>query len=154
MGKQLAARLGTPFVEGDALHPQENVKKMAAGIPLQDVDRGPWLDRIGAAIAQAAGAGEGLVVSCSALKKAYRDRLRRGAGGRLCFVFLQGTRELLKRRMEARTGHFMPPALLDSQLATLEDPSGEDGVVAVTIAMTVEDIVLAAVAGLEQAKTE
>jgi gluconokinase len=150
VGESLAARLGLAFVEGDSLHPKTNVEKMAAGIPLQDEDRWPWLDRIGAALAEAAGKGEGLIVSCSALKKTYRDRLRAAAGGRLAFVFLYGSRELLEERMKARKGHFMPPSLLESQLATLEDPRGEEGVVAVDIAVTVEAIVTAAVNGLEE----
>jgi gluconokinase len=152
VGEGLAARLGLPFIEGDVLHPNANVEKMAAGIPLQDEDRWPWLDRIGAALAEGAGKGEGLIVSCSALRQTYRDRLRAAAGGRLAFVFLYGSRELLEARMKARKGHFMPPSLLESQLATLEDPRGEEGVVAVDIATTLEEIVTAAASALEQAK--
>jgi gluconokinase len=151
VGEGLAARLRLPFVEGDALHPRANVEKMAAGIALEDEDRLPWLDEIGMSLSAAAANGPGLVVSCSALKRTYRDRLRDATAGRLFFVFLYGRKTLLRERMEARTGHFMPPSLLDSQLATLEDPRGEDGVVAVDVAMNVEEIVAAACEGLEQA---
>lgn len=154
VGERLAARLALRFIEGDSLHPKANVDKMAIGIPLDDDDRWPWLDKIGAAIAAAAKEGEGLVVSCSALKKVYRDRLRAEAGSRLSFVFLFGTREMLMARMDARAGHFMPPSLLDSQLATLEDPRGEDGVVTVDIAMPVDEIVASACEGLKHAKAE
>ncbi|MCT8999371.1 gluconokinase [Chelativorans intermedius] len=150
VGARLAARLRLPFIEGDSLHPAANIEKMAAGIPLQDEDRWPWLARIGAAISAAAAEGQGLVIACSALKRAYRDRLNAAAGGRLFFVFLYGGRALLRERMRARTGHFMPAALLDSQLATLEDPRGEAHVVAVDIAMTVEEIVAAALKELER----
>jgi gluconokinase len=94
-------------------------------------------------------AGNGsVVVSCSALKKAYRDRLRSSAGGKLAFVFLKGSRELLMSRMAAREGHFMPVSLLDSQLATLEDPSGEPGVVTVDIDASIDAIVASALGGL------
>jgi len=124
------------FVEGDALHPPANVEKMSRGIPLTDEDRFPWLDRIGRAI------GEGrVVVSCSALKRIYRDRLRAFAGGQLAFVYLKGTEDLLLQRLTARKGHFMPASLLQSQLATLEDPTDEGGVVAVDISGSVPEII-------------
>ncbi len=142
VGAALAAALGRPFREGDALHPAANVAKMAAGIPLEDADRWPWLDRVAAALA---GGG---VVSCSALKRSYRDRLRAGAGRPVAFVFLRGSEALLAGRMGARTGHFMPPALLASQLATLEDPSGEPGAVTLDIDRPLAVIVAAAVAAL------
>ena len=148
VGEALAQRLGLPFIEGDGLHPESNVAKMAAGTPLTDEDRWPWLTVIGARMADALSRGEGIVVSCSALKKIYRDHLRAATGGRLAFVYLDGSRELPSRRMGARTGHFMPLTLLDSQLATLEVPTGEPGVVTVTIDQSIKGIVADALAGL------
>lgn len=139
----LAAALGLRFTEGDALHPAENIAKMTRGIPLTDADRRPWLDLVAAALA---GGG---IVSCSALRRAYRERLRRGAGRPLAFVFLRGTEAVLAERMAFRTGHFMPGSLLASQLATLEDPSGEPGVVTVDIDRPLPEIVAEAVAALE-----
>lgn len=148
VGEALASRLGLPFIEGDALHPESNVAKMAAGTPLTDEDRWPWLTVIGERMAGALARGEGIVVSCSALKKIYRDHLRAATGGRLAFVYLEGSRELLGRRMGARTGHFMPLGLLDSQLAALEVPASEPGVVTVSIDQPVEGIVADALKGL------
>lgn len=148
VGALLAERLGLAFIEGDVLHPKANVDKMARGTPLADDDRWPWLDIIGAEMAASLARGEGIVVSCSALKKVYRDRLRAAAGGALAFVYLHGSRELLTERMGARTGHFMPLSLLDSQLATLEVPTGEPGVVTVDIDQSVEGIVGDAMRGL------
>lgn len=123
IGPLLAERLGVPYAEADTFHSPANVAKMAAGTPLTDADRAPWLDAIGAWARDRAGRGGG-VVSCSALKRAYRDRLRAAAPG-VVFVHLSGDRELLARRMAARTDHFMPVSLLDSQLATLQ-PLGDD----------------------------
>lgn len=120
VGAALAAALGLPFVDGDSLHPAANVQKMAAGIPLDDVDRGPWLDAVAARLT----AGP-VVIACSALKRVYRDRLRAGAP-ELVLVFLDVDRAVLADRMEHRPGHFMPPALLDSQVATLERPSDDE----------------------------
>ncbi|WP_441788947.1 gluconokinase [Leifsonia sp. 2MCAF36] len=117
VGELLAERLGLPFVDGDALHPAANVAKMAAGTPLTDEDRGPWLRAVGLALERAA--PQGVVVACSALKRAYRDLIRAEAPGTV-FVELDGGRDLLAARMAARPGHFMPVSLLDSQLATLE----------------------------------
>ena len=118
IGSALAGALGVPYVEGDDVHPPENVAKMAAGIPLDDADRAGWLDALRERIAAASDRGSGLVVSCSALKRAYRDVLRRGDPA-LRFAHLDGPREVLERRMQ-RPGHFMPPSLLDSQLHTLQ----------------------------------
>lgn len=123
IGEQFARELGVEFVEGDALHPPENVKRMAAGIPLTDDDRHGWLLAIATRIRDARGAGVGLVVSCSALKRKYRDLLRSAGDPNVRFIYLAGTRELLAERLSARRGHFMPPSLLDSQLATLEEPT-------------------------------
>jgi gluconokinase len=141
VGEAVAADLGLVFVEGDALHPKANIEKMSVGIPLTDADRLPWLDKIGREIADFLAMGEGIVVSCSALKRIYRDRLRSFAGGRLQFIFLSGTEEILAPRMAARKGHFMPLSLLQSQLATLEDPSAEDGVIAVDISGTIDEVI-------------
>ncbi len=144
----LAAALSAAFIEGDSLHPPANVEKMSKGIPLDDTDRWPWLAIIGDALSDALAQDKSIVISCSALKKTYRDRLRKAAGGRLAFVFLNGSRELLLSRMSARRGHFMPASLLDSQLATLEVPSGEPGVITVDIDAPIERIVAAALHGL------
>jgi len=141
VAEALARRLGLAFLEGDRLHPPENIDKMSKGIPLTDADRWPWLDRIGEHLHGATAAGQGIVVSCSALKRAYRERLRTAAGGLLTFLFLDGSRDLLVSRMKARTGHFMPASLLDSQFAALEDPTGEPDVVAVGIDGPLETIV-------------
>lgn len=144
----LAAALPASFVEGDGLHPAENVEKMSKGIPLDDADRWPWLDIIGRSLSDALAQNKSIVISCSALKKTYRDRLRDAAGGTLAFVFLKGSRELLLGRMTARRNHFMPASLLDSQLATLEDPTAEPGVITVDIDAPIERIVAAALQGL------
>ena len=135
VGAALADALGLRFVDGDALHPAANVAKMAAGIPLDDADRAPWLDAVGAVLA----AGP-VVVACSALKRVYRDRLRAAAPD-LDLVFLDGSRELLASRMAARPGHFMPASLLDSQLATLEPPTADEHPVTVDVAPAVSEIV-------------
>lgn len=139
VGAALAGALGLPFVDGDALHPAANVAKMAAGIPLDDADRAPWLDAVGAVLA----AGP-VVVACSALKRIYRDRLRAAAPA-LELVFLDGSRELLASRMAARPGHFMPASLLDSQLATLERPAPDEHPVTVDVAAPVPEIIASVV---------
>lgn len=142
VGEAIAEALGPPFVEGDSLHPASNVAKMAQGIALTDDDRFPWLDRIGAKIATAG--SEGLVVSCSSLKRIYRDRLRSFAEGRVVFVFLSGSEPVLAERMRTRRGHFMPASLLKSQFATLEDPTGEPGVVTIDVSPPPEQVIVSA----------
>lgn len=137
VGERLAFYLGVPFIEGDSLHPPANVRKMRMGVPLQDDDRWPWLDELG----QKLTAHDGIVVSCSALKRSYRDRLRSLAGRPVTFVFLQGDRMLLASRMAARQDHYMPLSLLDSQLATLELPGAESGVITIDINNKLETIV-------------
>lgn len=124
LGAGLAAALGIEFLEGDRLHPPENVARMQAGIPLTDADRQGWLEAIAAHIRDADRKGAGLVVACSALKRRYRDMLR-AEGVALTVIHLHGPRALLADRMAARPGHFMPLSLLDSQLDTLEPPAGE-----------------------------
>ena len=147
VGEALAEKLGIPFMEGDKLHPASNVEKMAAGTPLNDDDRWPWLDLVGAELRQGSEA-DGIVISCSALKKIYRERLRDACGGPLAFVYLDGSEALLTERMGARTGHFMPLSLLQTQLATLEVPTGEPGVVTVSIDASPEEITENALKGL------
>ena len=122
IGSGLAAERGWAFVDGDDLHPEANVAKMAAGIPLTDADRWPWLDAVAATLAASPG---GIVVACSALRRAYRDRIRTAAPD-VFFVELAGPRDLLWQRMTARPGHFMPASLLDSQLATLESLASDE----------------------------
>ncbi len=126
IGAQLARALDIEFVEGDDLHPADNVQRMAAGTPLTDDDRRGWLIAITARLREAKRAGVGLVVSCSALKRSYRDLLRSGGEVDLRFVYLAGSRALLAERLAQRRGHFMPPALLESQLAILEEPSPDE----------------------------
>lgn len=121
----LAQLLAVPWIDGDDLHAPEAVARMRAGLPLADEDRWPWLDRVGAALADRTAAPRGVLVACSALRRAYRDRLR-AASPELRFVFLDGPPELVRQRMEQRTGHYMPPALLDSQLRTLERPDAAE----------------------------
>jgi gluconokinase len=127
VGTQLADALAVPFLEGDALHPPENVRRMAQGIPLTDDDRHGWLHAIAERIAEARRNGNGLVVACSALKRTYRDVLR-GADRELRFVHLTGDAGVIRQRMGQRVGHYMPASLLDSQLATLEVPGVDEHV--------------------------
>jgi gluconokinase len=126
IGATLARELGVEFIEGDDLHPPDNVKRMAAGIPLTDDDRHGWLIAIAARLREAKRAGVGLVVSCSALKRSYRDLLRSVGDADVRFVYLAGRRALIEERMAQRRGHFMPPSLLDSQLSILEEPSPDE----------------------------
>jgi carbohydrate kinase (thermoresistant glucokinase family) len=121
----VATREGWPLLEGDKLHPAANIEKMRRGVPLTDDDRWPWLRAIAAAIDEWRAKGQSGVVACSALKRAYRDILI-GARRDVVLVYLQGSKALIARRMAARRDHFMPPALLDSQFATLEEPSVDE----------------------------
>jgi gluconokinase len=147
IGSAFARALGVPFVEGDQYHPPENVARMASGIPLTDDDRLGWLRSVGARIREAKDAGTGLVISCSALKRSYRDILRDEAGTpALQFIFLRGPRPLLAERLAARRGHFMPPSLLDSQIAALEEPSPDENAWVCDIEDPPEVIVAALVA--------
>jgi gluconokinase len=146
IGPLLAARLGVPYAEGDDFHPQANIAKMTAGTPLTDEDRWPWLDAIGAWAHERAGLGG--VVSSSALKRSYRDRLRAAAPG-VVFVHLTGDRKLIEDRMSHRQGHFMPTALLDSQFATLQPLEADEAGVAVDVSGGPEEITERAVAALQ-----
>lgn len=126
----LAARLKYALAEGDDFHPEANVAKLARGEPLSDADREPWLQTLAKWIRRHHEAGRSSVLACSALKRRYRDTLRAGAPQRVSFVHLAAPREALLRRMNRRTGHFMPATLLDSQLATLEPlEADEPGIV-------------------------
>lgn len=140
VGAALSEALGMQFLEADGLHPPENVARMAAGIPLTDEDRRGWLDSIAQRLQDAGMRGEGLVVACSALKRAYRDRLRMAAPD-LRIVHLVGSESLLRSRMSLREGHFMPVTLLESQLATLEPPDGAENAIACDIGQPVDAIV-------------
>ncbi len=137
VGRALAASVGWRYLEGDELHPPENVALMAAGTPLTDANRQGWLEKIAAMLANATQSGEGLVVTCSALKRRYRDLLR-GGDAQLRLVFLHGPRELLAERMAARQGHYMPPSLLLSQLEALEPPQADEGALGLPIGPTPE----------------
>lgn len=137
-GQTLAAHLGWPFVEGDAFHPQANVEKMAHGTPLTDADREPWLRALADQIAGAEARGESSVLGCSSLKRAYRDILRTGAP-RVRFLHVHGTRALLEDRLNHRAGHFFPPKLLESQLATLEPLAADEDGVVIDMALSAED---------------
>ncbi len=122
----LAARLDLPFLEGDEFHPQSNVDKMSRGIPLTDQDRWPWLSALGAVMGEKAGVHGGVIATCSALKHSYRTRLSEAVGLPTLYVLLDGNREILLQRMRARKDHYMPPNLLDSQLAILEKPGPDE----------------------------
>lgn len=137
---RLAARLGWRYEDGDQFHPASNVAKMAAGHPLSDEDRWPWLQAIADEIDRLCRAGERAVIACSALKRAYRDILVHGRSD-VRIVFLNGTQELIAGRLAARKGHFMPPDLLTSQFRTLEPPAASEHPLTVSIDASVETIV-------------
>jgi gluconokinase len=138
IGAKVAQSLGGVFEDGDDFHPASNIEKMASGTPLTDDDRDPWLDILRERIVLNQGQAACYVLACSALKQSYRDRLQGDdAPETLVFVYLEGSKELIRQRMEARD-HFMPPALLDSQFATLERPG--DAIV-VAIELTPDEIV-------------
>lgn len=140
IGTLVAHELGVQFIDGDSLHPLENVQKMAAGTPLDDDDRWPWLEIVGRTLHEHGERREGLVVACSALKRAYRERIRSQAPSAL-FLHLDGTLEVLTRRIEGRSGHFMPAALLESQIETLEPLAQEEGGYVLNIDQPVADMV-------------
>jgi gluconokinase len=147
MAMALGERMGLEMVDGDDLHPPESVAKMRSGIALDDADRWPWLDRIGAYLFQHH--AQGRVVACSALKRAYRDRIREQAG-QVCFVFLNGSFELIEARLHQRVGHYMHAGLLTSQFQTLEIPrSDETDVITLSITQPVDDLVRQVLAALQ-----
>ncbi|MDP2119540.1 MAG: gluconokinase [Hoeflea sp.] len=146
VGESLSRHAGLRFVDGDALHPRENVDKMSHGIPLTDADRWPWLEAIGREFAQSPAP---LIIGCSALKRSYRDRIRHHADAAICFIHLIGSREVIGRRMRERRNHFMPPALLDSQFAALEAPGADEEAIAIDIDQPLDAIVARAARYLE-----
>ena len=123
VGKLLAERLGWTFIEGDDFHPPANVAKMRAGTPLTDADRKPWLAALRERVDAACARGENVVLACSALKHAYRDYLEKHEPECVHYVYLHGSEELIRQRLAARKGHFMPPGLLHSQFEALEPPT-------------------------------
>jgi len=137
VGAALSEALGIPYRDGDDLHPPANVAKMRAGEALTDADRWPWLDRVAQELASLAP----VIVGCSALRRAYRDRIRAGAGGPVLFVHLAGSRALIAARMAARSGHFMPASLLESQFATLEPPGPDEAAITVDIDQPMDRLV-------------
>lgn len=135
VGSVLAQRLGVDFVDGDDLHPAANVAKMKRGEPLEDADRWPWLDRVGAVLGDGAAHRAGVVVTCSALRRVYRDRIRAGAAGaEPCFLFLDIAPDVSAARLMGRKGHFMPVSLVRSQFDTLERPAADE-----TDVLTIEE---------------
>ncbi|WP_179508835.1 gluconokinase [Sphingomonas melonis] len=152
----LSARLGTalgcPVLEGDAFHSAENVAKMQAGHPLTDADRWPWLDRLGAALGAAAldAPGGVAVAACSALKRSYRERLSAASAVPLLFVLLDTGEAEIARRMRTRSGHYMPPSLLGSQLATLERPTPDEPAVTLDASRPVDALTAEALAWIDE----
>lgn len=153
LASALAARLGLEMVDGDDLHLPQSVAKMRRGTALEDADRWPWLDRIGAYLAQANPALPGRVVACSALKRAYRARIRAQAGGAVRFVFLQGDFELIEKRLQRRADHYMPTGLLSSQFQALEAPQADElDVITLAVTEPVEALVDQALFKLSSAR--
>lgn len=140
IGRRLAKRLGIVYVEGDEHHSPQSIAKMAAGTPLDDKDRHDWLLTLQSLIADAAQQDHGMVLTCSALKRRYRDLLRAGDPA-LVFIYLHGDRAVIASRMNQRTGHFMPKTLLESQLRDLEPPGADERAVSVDVAASPEEIV-------------
>jgi len=137
VGAALAQRLGVPFADADDFHPPANIAKMSAGHPLDDRDRHPWLEAVGRWLAEHPGGG---VISCSALKRTYRDQLRHHAS-EVEFLLLEGSREVIAKRQAGRLDHFMPASLLASQLATLEPLEPDEHGVVIDVDQSVHDIV-------------
>jgi carbohydrate kinase (thermoresistant glucokinase family) len=133
VGELLAARLDCPFRDADSFHPAANIAKMSRGEPLGDEDRWPWLQAIAAWIAEHRAAGTTCVVTCSALKRVYRDTVTNKQSTDVRLVYLKGNFDLIDARLKARTGHFMPPGLLRSQFAALEEPRADEHAIAVSI---------------------
>lgn len=147
IGALVADAMDIPFLDGDSLHPMANISKMAAGTPLNDEDRWPWLEIVGNELANTTAAG--IVIACSALKRKYRDAIRSKAPDTI-FLHLDGSLEVLSSRLEGRSGHFMPPALLASQLAALEPLGGDERAVVIDISAGINDLLAEAVAGIRR----
>ena len=140
VGQIVAARLGCPFRDADSFHPKANIEKMSRGEPLSDEDRWPWLNAIAAWIAEHRAAGTTCVVTCSALKRAYRDIVTNGQSADVRLVYLKGDFDLIEARLRARKGHFMPPGLLKSQFDALEEPAADEHAITVSIDAVPEEI--------------
>lgn len=138
VGKAVATRCGMAFVDGDDLHPETNIAKMARGVPLDDKDRAPWLATVGCTLENQDGP---IAIGCSALKRAYRDLIRSQVSGKVHFVHLDASKDLLLERVNSRTDHFMPPALLDSQFDALERLERDENGVEIDIAKPLADVV-------------
>lgn len=141
VGIALGQRVAARYIDGDDLHPATNIEKMAAGIPLTDEDRRPWLEQVGEVLRAAEGP---LLVGCSALKRAYRDLIRAKAGGPVVFIHLAGSPALIAERMSARQAHFMPTSLIDSQFAALQPLAPDETGFAVDIGLPLDAVVAAA----------
>ncbi len=141
VGVGLAQRLELPYLEADDYHPASNVDKMSRGIPLTDDDRWPWLQALSQAMANAADQSGGVVATCSALKRKYRDKILQQVDRPLLFIFLDGDRDTLFARMQQRSDHYMPPSLLDSQLADLERPDADEPVATFSVDQSVDELV-------------
>ena len=150
VGAAVAKKLGMQFSDGDELHPRANVRKMSRGVPLTDADRAPWLVKIGQRLAEVDGP---VVIGCSALKRVYRDVIRERTGEPVCFLHLEGSREVLFKRMSNRPGHFMPVSLLGSQLATLEPPEPDEIAISVDIDQPFDQLVDALVGKIREGRS-
>jgi gluconokinase len=139
IGKLLAEQLGWTFYEADDFHPRANIEKMHSGRPLTDEDRWPWLERLREQIARSIAAKESAVLACSALKRAYRERL--SVSDDVKFVFLRGDYALIENQLRRRRGHFMNPALLKSQFADLEEPAPSEDALTIELGQTPEELV-------------
>lgn len=146
VGAAVAEAIGGRFLDGDDLHPPANVAKMASGAALDDADRAPWLELVGLALAERDGP---MVIGCSALKRIYRDQIRARAGA-VTFLHLTGSRDVISARIAARSGHFMPLSLLDSQFAALEPPGPDETAVTVDINQNFDKVVADLVTALKE----
>ena len=138
VGEAVAQRCGMTFTDGDDLHPKSNIEKMSKGVPLTDADRAPWLAVVGQTLAHTNGPA---IIGCSALKRKYRDQIRDELQEPVCFVHLDAPQNILADRVNSRPGHFMPPALLESQFAALEPLGAEECGVVVDISKPLEDVI-------------
>ncbi|MBZ7985102.1 gluconokinase [Campylobacter sp. Cr9] len=147
VGAMLANNLGASFIDGDDLHPRANIEKMQSGTPLNDEDRKPWLERISDVFFSISRRERSCVIACSALKKKYRDEIRKS--GKIIFIHLYGDKDLIMQRMSKRSGHYMKENMIDSQFATLEFPKDEELVINISIDAPIGDIVENALNQLE-----
>lgn len=150
VGAALGAAMGAPYIDGDDLHSTDNIAKMSAGIALTDDDRWPWLTKIGETLAGHPGT---ILIGCSALKRSYRDLIRKAAGAPVTFIHCAGGRALIAERMAKRPGHFMPTSLLDSQFAALEPPDADEAAITLNIATPLVDLVAKTMMQLSEDRT-